>query len=501
MANELPELTPAEKVAKMKAAGYVPEQVAPAPSDLTPAQKIAKMQAAGYVPEGQQPSGGSIMDSNVNFLNKIPVVGEYMGDDVSPNDMIHGAINDLPMAGKLIGGAAGYAIGRVGGARFAAGTGALGAGLGGEAGSYAEDGLNALIYGKQTSIVEAHQKAISEQEDGVSSALIGEGTVGVLSQTGKAVLATKVGSKLGQMISDIPAPVIKAYADGAERIKALYKQAGEAGENTEAFRMAEAAKTKYLTDIKDTRTALNNQISSGVKDSTELISSEPIIAKLQEGAARLNPDITDHAPQIAKINSFIEDVKKVAGDDGKLSLSEANQLKMTFQDYADQVGAYGKPGGADIAQQAGFAAKGAGAVTRETMNAVAPKAVVKANNTLSTMHKIEDGMENALLNPRSNANKVIQAGEGRSQVGKKGLADLQDMQAQTGTDMVGPAKDVAAANSFGAYHPGPSMKGIGQPIIKGAIDAATAVPGSGLGNTLGQSVMHGMGAQDALQKP
>jgi hypothetical protein len=500
---EAPEPTTAEKIAQMKRAGYVPPQASQAPMELTTAQKIAQMKAAGYTPP---PSEDSAMNKNINPLagSGLPLVDS----EFSGNDVVHGAINALPTAGGVVGGVVGTGLGAAGGLATGGAAavpmtvmGAVGGARGGATlGSYAKDALDNLIYGKQKNIVDVFRDAHTEGVDAGNAAAGGEIAGVVVGAAAKAALATNAGTKVASLVSAVPASLVKTYADGAERIKAALGSA-----NGSIQRMGQAAKEQYVTDLVQTRNVLGKQVEAGVAGSTEQISVAPILAKLEASKASLSKDLDPG--QMQSIQEMIDRATKIAGDDNKLSLPEAAQLTKHFQGIADSAGAYGKPGMSSVSDQVGNAAKGAGAVTRETMNKVAPDAVVSANKKLSTLHTIEDNMNKALLNPRKSASPLISAGEGESAAGAKNLADLQDMQAITGTDMTGPAQDVAAASALGKYKFTPSFhapwSALGQPAVKGAIDASTALAGgtSKVPAALGQAVMHGAGALNLLQKP
>ena len=124
-------------------------------------------------------------------------------------------------------------------------------------------------------------------------------------------------------MSGVPSQVIKAYADGAERIKAAFSAADE---NT--FRMAQVAKQQYVNDIISTRGALNDVIGKGIEDSNAVIKVDPIVKSLQNSMSKLNPTLD--APQIDEIKGMIKKVNDISFNDGTMPVQQAQQLKATF---------------------------------------------------------------------------------------------------------------------------------------------------------------------------
>ncbi len=495
------EPSPEEKIRQMKAAGFTPPQKPGTEPSYD--EKIRIMQAAGYVPQEQQAPG-----KIESFLSQHPTIKS--GVDT--------VIGDLPILGGGAAGALGMGVGTglLGpGAGTALGA-VYGASVGGEVGSYAKDELNAFIYGRKKDFMQEHQDAVAEGNTAGYGTMFGEGIGAIVGKAGTAVMATKAGSKVGALISGVSDEVVSTYAAAANRIKEAL-----ASKNGSTFRMAVPAREQYIKDLIQTRTSLGQGITEAIKGSTETVDAAPIIADLERSRDLLNPKID--GPKIAEIQGLINKTKAMANmplpkegvmtsaedlaafiaqrkgaaqvtsqDAGKMTLQEVNQLKLHFQDVADT--AYGN---AD-ASVAAKAAKDAGRVTREVMNKVAPDEVISANAKLSRLHVIEDSMQKTLLKPRGGTRGIIDAGTDST---GKNAADLQDMQQITGTNMTGPAQDIAAANAFGKYKFSPSIKGMGQPTVKAMIDSASAaaVGQSAIPPTLGQAVMHGQGAQNALK--
>lgn len=518
------ELTPAQMIAEMQKAGFKPPTADPGPAE-TPSQMVEEMRASGYRPggapaQGQQApaaavpttardaySAMSIGDRFGEMLDGSPAMvaaaqegrqaeaaapkpqeapaprydtNEFLNAHPTLNTIVKGGIEDLPVAGGLVGGVLGAELGP--GAIATAGGGAA-------IGEAAAQALRMMIYGKQSTLMQSlHEVSQQGQEMTVASAA-GEGALKVAGAGAKALAKTSAGSKVGALVSGVSDTVIKAYADGAQRIKAAFAEGGES-----SFRMAEAARKQYITDLVQTRSALNDTIGKGVEDSSAVIRSEPIIENLKASSAKLNPKLD--GAQIDEINALIKSVEEVSFKDGSIPIQTAQQLKVKMQGIAD--GAYSVPGVNNAATPAQQAAKGAAAVTRQTMEPVLPKSVLKANKDLSTLHTIEDNMNKALLNPRASSSQLAAAGRNTTEAGAKNLADLQDMQAITGRNMVQPAQDIAAAQDLGKYKFKPSLRGLGQPLLKGALDIGNV--SSAVGTTLGQSVMHGMNAVNSLNK-
>ncbi len=511
------ELSREQKIARLQQMGIAPPSSGAAPSgdetELTREQKIQMLTKAGVTPP-QGGSGNSFLDANPTM-----------------NKMVQGGINDLPLLGNLVGGAIGGGAGAVlgagagtaalpvvgtvtGGEAGALAGGSVGAGLGGAAGSALKDTLNSWIYGKNKSAGDIALDATKE------------GAIDTASQLAGGV-AFKVGGNIIGAAAEkvVPKAVIERYKQAASAIKELIGNSD--GDTAEAAKQVRDGMSGSLDQFRD---KLNTQIEDALGKSTERVNPGKVIDTLESMRGRVHEDLPSANAYHAQIDSYIESLNKMRDENGMIFVSDMNSLKRDLQNQATAAYRGGTNGlqFADAAQQAAGAARG-------LVNKAVPE-LASINDRLAALHVVEDNMNKSILKEGASAAGIIGAGEAKTEAGKASAKALRTLSEITGQDFLGKAQDVAAVKAFGAdslykrgvgasvgaaagagiaemggndpYHGamiGGALGGVvtSPAAVKTGIDAAryiTPAMSSVGAQTLGQAVMHGTGAAQALRK-
>lgn len=494
--------THAQMIAEMQKSGFTPPQGDKAPPDPTHDQMIKEMQSAGFAPAPEE--GG--------FLQQHPKIAGY----------VQGAVNALPAAGAILGGGLGAAAGAAGGTAVLPGVGTLagatelgmaGTGAGAVVGSAAKDALNSWIFGATKSAGEVTKDA------GL------EGATAILSQKG-GELAVKGLGKVAEKI--IPKAVLDKYSQAADAVKALWNN-----NDGDIAAAADQVKKGITTSLDDYRGQMSKQISETLKDNNARVSGSDIVDTLKDYAKKLDSDLYPGEKQ--QVEDLIVTVRKKFDENGQIFVSDANELKQFLQQKA--TAAYRMAGESGGGTEIANAAKQAGAVTRKLVNEAAPE-VAAANDKLAALHFIEDRMNKNIIRVGKPESGLIAAGKysaGSSEGSAANAKALRTLGNITGNDFLGKAQELAAMKTFqgasltqrgigagvgaaagagaagligddpakGALVGGTLGGAITSPAaVKGAIDIGRALPGAlpAVSQTLGQAVMHGSGAQDALRR-
>lgn len=261
-------------------------------------------------------------------------------------------------------------------------------------------------------------------------------------------VATNVTSKVGEALTGVPKQEIKTYIQRLDDVNNLIAKHGE-----DVAGAADAIRETYGSNIQTVRRTMNDQISSALKKAApdQTIDIAPILQKLEDAKARINPKLKPEA--IGEINDISRRIGDVSGPEGKVSAGELFQVQDFLRDQS--AGAYQKngqifmPKNSDITLQA---AKSASAVTRKILNATSPE-IAQANNKLSLLHSVEQDMNKNLIAAGKPENALIQAG---ASVGNRNRKNLERLENITGTPMIQQAEDLSAMKAFSSpkiYNP------------------------------------------------
>lgn len=352
---------------------------------------------------------------------------------------IQGALDSLPTAGLLAGGAVGgLSAGPVGGV--------AGAGLGSAGGAALKNLGEQYILGKDKTREDIYGEPLKEgllgagaeaggQVIGPVAKAISESPVG--RYAGKAVDATGRGlAKFGEAISGVPEKEITTYAKNADEIKNAYN-----ANDKSLSKAADTVREKFKTDIETTKSKLNEQIASALKGNENTIQGQPILDKIESFSSRVNKKLNPE--DLQKLNELKKKVQSVVGEDGLINVNDAHDLKKTLQDMGS--GAYNQAGAifnrGDIGSQA---AKAGGAVTRENLYSAVPD-LKEPYGKLSQLRDLQKNMNKNLIAPKKAEAGLLAAGSGSN---PRNVENLEKLGELTGTNMTGEADKLAAMREF-----------------------------------------------------
>lgn len=243
--------------------------------------------------------------------------------------------------------------------------------------------------------------------------------------------------KIGQALTGVPVKNIEVYSKYTDEIDDFIKR-----NEGDIMSMSDDLRSKFNQDIKNTRMSLGNEI----KESLESMPDSPAIdvswvrKQFDEYKKRLNPTLKKDAR--AEIDEFSRLVDEMSTD-GKITVVELNDLKEYLQEQAKS--SYMKNGQIFIrSKDSSRAAKQAAATVRKQLNQISPE-IANANNSLARLHSLEDTMNKNMLAEGKPFSALVAAGSGANKRNAKQLKELGEI---TGTDMLGDAEKLSAANTF-----------------------------------------------------
>lgn len=376
--------------------------------------------------------GTSVMDKQV------PIIGG------TPRGYARGALGLLPTAGMVGGGILGSAAGP-------AGT-AAGAGVGAMGGEALKGIGEQYLLGDQPMPREKQYQEMGNAALGgvageMGGQVVGKGLeAGLATDVGQKAVSTLggMGSKIGNLFTGVPQREIETYAKYADDIAAMGAQSN--GSTAEA---ADQVRQKFSDSIAKTRSSMNDEISSRLADSKEVVDAQPIMQAMEKSISKVDPDLNPEAH--AEVGQLMQRISSKIDSDGMMSVQDANSVKQFLQDKAST--AYRAPGQTgSVGTIAANVAKSGAAIARQSIDEVEPS-IAMANQSLSQLHSIEDNMNMNLISPKSPEAGLLAAG---SRGNAKSVKDLQDLGELTGTDMQGEAEKLAAMRTFNNAAPMPS---------------------------------------------
>lgn len=311
-------------------------------------------------------------------------------------------------------------------------------------------GLGALMgAGNAASTAESAEEAAAKTIEGAGIGLAAQGLSRGLEMAAPAIkkglgkatswIGDKVSKgavKAGSALTGVAEQDIKTFAKNADEIAQMAKST-----DSNVAEAADQIRQKFSNSINKTRDSLNNQISSALKQSTNSVDAEPILKAIESQKSKLNPKL--YQKEISQIDDLMNSVKSLSKD-GKISSSEAHELKQYLQDRASS--AYRNSADpASLGTEAAKAAKGGAAIARKLINTVEPE-VAAANNQLAKIHAITDKMNMNLLNMGKPESALLAAGSGGNVRNAKALTELGKI---TNSDMIGEAQKLSAMRTFG----------------------------------------------------
>ena len=367
--------------------------------------------------------------------------------DVSAKGLLKGAIESLPAAGGLAGGALGFL------SPFPGGT-IVGGGVGAMAGESARRGLNKMIFDEEVSRPEFYKGLGESGVAGMAGEAVGPAIGAVSKFTGQA------SKRLSSSLTRIPEKTIETYIEKVKTVDYLIKKYG--GDSSE---MAADVRNQINNKIQKFKSIQNDKITKALAKSGESVDVSKTLETLNFYAKKLDPDY--QADELAKIASEIELIKRTAPDN-IMPAEKAFNLQKRLQDLAEYVpeGQFFKKKG--LIEQ-GF--KQAAADTRKIVNAAKPD-IADANKNLQMLRIQEKRINRNLLRPDMPEASLLAAGEGLNRRNVKGLKDIG---ALLGEDILAPIEEISAARRFASPGLLPGMD-TGAALIPLAIGGGAAVP-------------------------
>jgi len=368
------------------------------------------------------------LDNNSDWI-EVPLTEQETKPwyDISAEGLGKSALEALPVAGSLAGGALGSLVAPVAGTIG-------GAGLGAAAGKALEQAGKKAFFdeGPETRAQQYTELA----QEGLAGAA-GEAGGQVVSkglEKGLTYAAAKWLPKTGHALTGVSEQEIKTYAQRADQVK---KMANES--NASTLEAADMMRENFNKDIDKTISGVNDSISEILKTSNKKIDSYPIYDALENYKSKLNP------------NLYIEDLKQIedlqnrvlnASSGDKIPISLGNDIKKYLQEKAKT--AYRNGEMFSIGKDAANAAKSAAAKARGLIDAVEPK-VTELNSTLAKIHSIEDSMNPNMLKVGAPEASLLTAGTG---LNERNVSSLKKLGEITGTPMLEQAQNLAAMRTF-----------------------------------------------------
>lgn len=293
-------------------------------------------------------------------------------------------------------------------------------------------------------------------------------------------------SKIGELMTGVPAQDIRTYAAHAPEINQMMKEAG--GSIPEA---ADLVRNKYQSAIKQTKNNADFQISQALENAPthKTVELSPVMDQLNQVRSRLHPELEQE--DISQIDKLADRLNNVADEQGRVSPSDLADITHFLQKK-------GKPAfpSGDIFQNASDAeqaAKRGSAQARQMRNENIP-GISQPYQTLENLRGIEDTLNKNIINPETPEGALIAAGSGTNERNTALLKKLGDI---TGRDMLSDAQKLAAAKRF----TNPSFSPIdatGKSVYR--VGAGGAL-GAGAAHVMGLDPKFGFMAGAALTSP
>lgn len=357
---------------------------------------------------------------------------------ITGKGLLKGAVESLPVAGGLAGGALGLAGGPLGSV--------AGAGLGGAAGESIKRAVMPLLeggYGKQPTELKELGKGLLETGKAGAEMAAGEAGGQVLSKViPKAVeLSGKAAKKISSALTGISEKEIQTYAD-PKRFKEIQQLMKESGGDMQ--QAVDNFREEAMTKIGQSKQKLGESIGAALEEAAPKVGPvkvDPVIEKLQAAKAKLDPKLW--GKDIAEIDDLIEKVSSVGGKQGAADIRSIHEIKEWLQDQAKS--SYLKQGQlfskGDKAQNA---AKMAAREARKLVSEAVP-AVAEANAKLASLHDVENTFNRNLLKSGATPGSVYAAGGESATQSRKALEKISEI---TGEDLTKLAENLAAARTF-----------------------------------------------------
>lgn len=415
---------------------------------------LEKAKADGFVPTIRVTNGQEEHDVHPSNLEAAQKDGYKPIETSMAKRLAKGFTEALPVAGGLIGGTVGTALGPAGTIG--------GAGLGAAGGKALENIIEKYGFDEDKSRKQIYQEPIVEGLAGASGEMAGP-IVGKVAQKGIDVLKDTASS-----LSKIPRKAIDVYAERAPEISKITAQ-GEMGLMEEADKIRQESQ-KAIDQFKNIQ---NSRISKAVETAKDKsVDIGPMIEALESNMIKLDPKID--ADKISKIQKELDLIVEIS-DGTTIPAQQAYSMQKRLQELADYIPpgqAFKKKDFVDLTFK-----KGAAAI-RSELGKVAPE-ISQANAEISKLRQLDKTMNKNLITPEKPYASLMGAGTGENQ---QSVGQIQKLQGIIGQDMLPKVENLAAAKYFNNAGILPAEK-TGSSLAPLALGAIGGV-GSGLNNLM-----------------
>lgn len=374
----------------------------------------------------------------------------YRPEDRAPTKLGEAAINSLPAIGMGLGAAAGGVAGLTAGplAGVAAPTMTVG---GAAVGKATGEGLKNMILAGlgRDEAPKGVKNAFAKVGDAVATGAIEQATAEIstklLTTAAEAAMPTvrsvankfmesEIGKKMATASGKVTSQVLETYKNSGDKIANLFKQYGE-----ELSGMSTDAKEQMNTAIETTKKQMNTQITTELATNNSKVSVKPILSKLENVYNSLTPaeKLSVEGQQVVKlIEEKADYINKVVGAHGgeRIPLIELHNIRNDLMSVAYSP---------ETPRLAANAFKDAGAGAKEIIGRAAPE-VSQANGILQQFYDLKDKMKPSILSEQAGASEILKAGRGQGE----SIENLKKLGELTGTNPLGHAQDMAAAETF-----------------------------------------------------
>ena len=338
---------------------------------------------------------------------------------VTGKGLLKGALESLPMAGSMVGGALGFASPVPGGT-------IMGAGLGGGAGKALQNIGEKYLLGEEKTRGQIYADPALATLEGTTAEMGGQLIAPAAKLVGEGV------KKVASGLNRVPEKAIETYIKRGKDVEGLIAKHGADSQSS-----ANAAREEINKSVQAFKNIQNSKITKALDSRTDTIDIKDAMDKLAEARNKLDPSFD--AEKLAKIDDELRLLFEQAPQ-GELPIKRANALKQRFQDMAD----YLEPGQYTKKKNVvDLSFERAAADINKNLTKAAPE-IREANKNLQSVRRATKNMNRNLLKEGETEASLLAAANGND---KNALA-LRRLEEITGKNYTQGIEDIAAQKVF-----------------------------------------------------
>lgn len=350
------------------------------------------------------------------YLEKEPAQEKPM---VTGRGLLKGALEALPVAGSMAGGALGFASPVPGGT-------ILGAGLGGGLGKSLQNIGEKYLLDEDKTREQIYSEPAQATLEGATAEMGGQLIAPAAGLIGKGIKNTV------SSLSKVPKTAIDTYLKRGKDVEKLVEKYGA---NTQES--SNALRQEINNSVTSFKNQQNSKISKALDAHNDIIDVTGAVKELEAAKNKLNPSFDKD--KIAQIDEALQTINEAAPS-GLVDIKTANSMKQFLQEKADYLepGQYFKKKGLiDVALER------AAANTNREITKVAPE-IREANKNLQAIRRSTKNLNRNLLKEGETEASLLAAGGGTD----KNALSLRKLGEATGNDFMSPVQDIAAQRAF-----------------------------------------------------